>query len=194
MDILSISEQNQQEALKVLEETQVITAWESVGAEVYIVGSLKSGLLMKSRDIDMHIYTDQLSVSGSFAVISQLSEKLPFKEVLYKNLIDTEEECMEWHALYDDTDGCEWKFDMIHIRKGSKYDGVVEKVTDSIIRKLTPETRNAILQIKFDMPEDRMAPGIMIYYAVFEIGVRSYREFEQWYELNPLINSLEWRP
>lgn len=194
MDIFKISERNQQAALKVLQDTQVIPAWESIGAEVHIVGSVKSGLIMKSKDIDLHIYTENLSVSDSFAVVSQLSEKLPFKEVLYRNLIDTEEECMEWHAFYDDTDGNTWKFDMIHIRKGSKYDGVVEKVTDDIIRKLTPETRNAILQIKFDLPEDKVAPGIMIYYAVFTEGVRSYQEFEQWYKHAPAIDSLEWRP
>ena len=29
--------------------------------------------------------------------------------------------------IYEDEDMNTWKFDMIHIRKGSKYDGVVEK-------------------------------------------------------------------
>ena len=59
--------------------------------------------------------------------MQELAERISLKEVHYKNLIQTEEECIEWHAIYEDEDMNTWKFDMIHIRKGSKYDGVVEK-------------------------------------------------------------------
>ena len=55
MDILKLAEQNQQAAWEILEDTRIIPAWERIGATVNIIGSLKSGLLMKSRDIDMHI-------------------------------------------------------------------------------------------------------------------------------------------
>lgn len=120
--------------------------------------------------------------------------QLPLKEIQYKNLIDTEEECIEWHALYEDGDGNTWKFDMIHIRKGSKYDGVVEKVTNAIIRRLTPEIRKVILQIKFDVPDDVVIPGIEIYHAVFTGGIVGYQELEQWRKANPLTNSLDWLP
>lgn len=194
MDILQISEHNQQAAWKVLEDTGVIPAWESIGADVHLVGSLKSGLMMKSRDIDLHIYTETLRVADSFAVMQQLTESLPFKEVHYKNLIQTEEECIEWHALYEDLAGNDWKFDMIHIRKGSKYDGVVEKVTDAIIRRLTPEIRKTILQIKADLPAPLLVPGIEIYYAVLVGGVQSYEELEQWRKTNSFTNFLEWMP
>lgn len=194
MDILELSKQNRQIALEILEKTNIIKIWESIGAEVHIVGSVKSGLLMKCRDIDMHIYTGTLSVAESFTVMKQLAEQLPLKEMWYKNLIDTEEECIEWHALYEHTDMHTWKFDMIHIRKGSKYDGVVEKVTDNIIRCLTPEIRNAILRIKFDMPEDINIPGIEIYRAVFSYGIRSYEEFAAWRRTTPAGNTLEWTP
>ena len=81
----------------------------------------------ESRDIDIHIYTDRLDVGESFSVLRELAERLPLQEIQYRNLIHTEEECMEWHALYKDREQNTWKFDMIHIRKGSRYDGVVEK-------------------------------------------------------------------
>lgn len=55
--VLRTREQNQQNAWKLLDETGIIPAWERIGATVHLVGSLKSGLLMKSRDIDLHIYT-----------------------------------------------------------------------------------------------------------------------------------------
>lgn len=66
MDIFELAKQNQQMAWKVLEDTRIIPAWESIGATVHLVGSLKSGLLMKSKDIDCHIYTDKLIIQESF--------------------------------------------------------------------------------------------------------------------------------
>ncbi len=193
-NIFEVSHQNQQAAWKLLEETGIIQLWEDIGATVNLVGSLKSGLMMKSRDIDMHIYTDKVTVADSFSVIAKLAEKPSVKEIQYVNLIDTEEECIEWHISMEDKEKNQWKFDMIHIRRGSKYDGFVEKVTDAIIAQLTPETKEAILCIKFDMPDDAKIPGIEIYRAVLSGGVRSYDELLVWREKNPLINSMEWIP
>ncbi|WP_293670953.1 phosphoglycerate mutase family protein [uncultured Parabacteroides sp.] len=194
MDILELAKQNQQTAWKVLEETGIIPAWERIGATVHLVGSLKSGLLAKSKDIDMHIYTEKLDVTESFSVMQELAGRLSLKEIQYKNLIQTEEECIEWHALYEDKDMNLWKFDLIHIRKNSKYDGVVERMTAAIIDRLTPEIRKTILQIKFDVPDNIMIPGVEIYHAVFTGGVRNYEELEQWRKTNPLIDSLDWLP
>lgn len=163
MDILELALHNQQTAWNILEHTGIIPAWERIGATVHLVGSLKSGLLAKSRDIDLHIYTDTLNIAASFSVMQELAERLSLKEVQFKNLIQTEEECIEWHAIYEDEDMNTWKFDMIHIRKGSKYDGVVEKVTAAITNQLTPEIKNTILQIKFDVPDGIQIPGIEIY-------------------------------
>lgn len=192
MDILELALHNQQTAWTILEHTGIIPAWERIGATVHLVGSLKSGLLAKSKDIDLHIYTDKLDVAESFSVMQELAKRLSLKEVQYKNLIQTEEECIEWHALYEDEELSTWKFDMIHIRRNSKYDGVVENVTTAIMNRLTPELRKTILQIKFDVPDGVQIPGIEIYHAVFTGGVRSYEELEQYRKTNPLTNSLDW--
>lgn len=194
MDILELAQQNQQAAREILEHCGIIPAWERIGATVYLVGSLASGLLAKNRDIDLHIYTAQLDIAESFSVMQELAQRLPFKEVHYGNLIHTEEECMEWHALYEDRETNLWKFDMIHIRKGSKYDGVVERVTEAVRKRLTPEIRRTILQIKFDVPDGVLIPGIEIYRAVFDGDVRSYAELQQWRKAYPLMNSLDWLP
>jgi predicted nucleotidyltransferase len=194
MDILTLAAENQQTAWQILKETGIVQTWEKAGATVNLVGSLKSGLLMKNRDIDMHIYTDKLSVSESFSVIQELAERLSLKEIHYKNLIDTEEECIEWHVLYEHTNRDIWKFDMIHIRKGSRYDGTVERVTDAITECLTPEIRKKILQLKQEIPDSITIPGIEIYHAIFEGDVSSYEELEQWRKNHPLINSLDWLP
>ena len=159
-----------------------------------LVGSLKSGLLAKNRDIDLHIYTETLDIGVSFSVMQELAERLSLREVHYKNLVQTEEECIEWHAIYEDENGKTWKFDMIHIRKGSKYDGVIEKITAAITNRLTPEIKQTILQIKFDVPDGVQIPSIEIYHAVFVGGVRTYEELEQWRKTNPLPSSLDWLP
>ena len=56
-DILAKAEANQATARRVIETSGVMKAWKSIGAEVHLVGSLATGLLMKNRDIDFHIYS-----------------------------------------------------------------------------------------------------------------------------------------
>ena len=57
-----IAQNNLETALRVIEKSGVKQAWESMGATVNQVGSMAMGLLMKHRDIDFHIYTDNLNI------------------------------------------------------------------------------------------------------------------------------------
>jgi len=193
MDILETSEHLQRQAWKIIEDFHIFQTWENMGAQVNVVGSLKTGLMV-NRDIDLHIYTDKLSIRDSFSAMGKLAEKLSLEDIQYKNLINTEEECIEWHAIYQDNNADKWKFDIIHIRRGSKYDGVVEKVTEVILNKITPEIRRIILGIKYDIPKGTTIPGIEIYQAVFSGNIKNYDELILWREENPLINSLDWIP
>jgi DNA polymerase sigma len=72
MDILDLARRNQQKAWKIIEDTKIIPAWESVGARVNLVGSLNTGLLMKHLDIDFHIYTPQF-IRGEKRCVSKFS-------------------------------------------------------------------------------------------------------------------------
>ena len=45
------------------------------------------------------------------------------------------------------------QIDMIHIRKGSRYDGYFEKVAERISSVLTDEIKRTILQLKNETPE-----------------------------------------
>ena len=194
MDILELSGYNQRIAWQVVKESNIIEIWKSIGAEINIIGSLKTGLLMKNRDIDFHIYTNDFSIASSFSAMENLAENPSIKEIRYLNRIDTEEECIEWHAIYEDNEMNQWKLDMIHIRKGSKYDGVFERVADAIAKRLTPEATEAILQIKFDMPDSIQVSGVEIYRAVLSEGIRNYKDFMEWRKINPLINISDWMP
>lgn len=194
MDIFEIAKQNQEEAWKVVENSGVVKAWESIGAEVNLVGSLRTGLLMTHRDIDFHIYSSPLTLSNSFQAMALLAENPNVKKIECVNLLHTVEECVEWHAFYQEPDGECWQIDMMHIKRGSRYDGYFEQVADRIAAVLTDETRQAILQLKYDTPETEKAMGVEYYQAVIRDGVRNYADFEEWRRQHPVTGVIEWMP
>jgi len=193
-NILEIAAENQKKAWKVIKDTNIIGIWESVGAEINLVGSLKTGLLMKNRDIDFHIYSAPFTVSGSFSAIAKLAENTRITHIEYNNLINTKEECIEWHAWYKDDEEQMWQIDMIHIIKDSFYDGYFEKVAERICDALTPETRMTILKLKFDTPDTEKISGIEYYQAVIRDKVHTYEEFQQWRKKQPVTGVIEWMP
>lgn len=194
MNILDIAEQNQQKAWEIVENTNVIPIWESIGARINLVGSLRTGLLMKHRDIDFHIYTPTLTLADSFRAMEKLAENESVKRIEYVNLLHTVEACIEWHVWYQDTDSELWQIDMIHIQEGSRYDGYFEKVAEWISNVLTDETRESILRLKYETPDSEKIIGIEYYQAVIRDGVRSSPEFEEWRKRHPMTGVVEWMP
>ena len=142
-----IARRNRLRAEEVIRDSRLAEIWRSVGAEVRQVGSLRSGLLMKHRDIDFHIYSSPLRLEESFAAMAQLAADPAVGRIECRNLLATDEACVEWHATYRDRDGDEWQLDMIHIVRGSRYDGYFERVADRIAAALTP-ARHPATQIR----------------------------------------------
>ena len=194
MDILDVARRNQQKAWEIIEKVNVIPIWESIGAQVNLVGSLRMGLLMKHRDIDFHIYTSPLELSDSFRAMAKLAENPSVKKIECANLLHTVEECVEWHAWFQEPEGELWQIDMIHIRKGSRYDGYFEKVAERISSVLTDEIKRTILQLKNETPESEKIMGVEYYQAVIRDGVRTYAGFEEWRKEHPVGGVLEWMP
>lgn len=193
-DILKIAAQNQKRAWEIIEETDIINIWESIGAHINLIGSVKTGLLMKNRDIDFHIYSYPLKISESFKAMTRLAENPSIKRLEYSNLTDTEEECIEWHVWYHDNNNIIWKMDMIHILQGSLFDGHMEKVSDRILERLTPDTKKIILKLKYDTPENEKIMGIEYYKAVLEDGIKTYEGLIEWRNNNPAEKLLHWIP
>lgn len=193
-NILQLAEANQKRAHQVIEDSGVIEAWQSIGATINLIGSLKMGLLMKHRDIDFHIYTDKFSIAESFSAIAKLAANQNICRVSYTNLLDAEDACIEWHAWYKDEQGDEWQLDMMHILKGSAYDGYFEKVAERIMAVITSEERLAVLTLKFHTPDEVKIMGIEYYLAVIRDGIRDYNEFMFWRKNNPLPAIIEWHP
>lgn len=193
-DFMDIALANRQKAHEIITSANIYKIWESVGAEVHLVGSLSMGLMMKHRDIDFHIYSSPLSLSDSFKAMAMLAENPRIKKIECANLMHTEEACIEWHALYEDTEGKIWQIDMIHIQKGSRYDGFFEKMAERISAVLTPETRETILRLKYETPDNLKVMGVEYYEAVIRDGVRTYPQFMEWRRNHPVEGIVEWMP
>ena len=153
--LLELAKRNQERAWEVIRQTDIINIWKSVGAEINLVGSLNMGLLMKHKDIDFHIYTSPFRISDSFQAMARLAENPLIKRIEDGNSLDTEERCVEWHAWFQDPNNELWQIDMIHIVKGSRYDGYFEKMAERITAVLTDETRQAILKLKYETNHGR---------------------------------------
>ena len=126
--------------------------------------------------------------------MARLAENPRIRRIEYGNLLDAQDQCLEWHAWYADADERLWQIDMIHMPRGSAWDGYFERVADRIAAVLTDETRRAVLQIKYDTPDEVKIMGIEYYQAVLRDGVRTYAEFEAWRAANPVEGILEWMP
>ncbi len=193
-DIFEIAAANQQRAREVIRDSGLEAAWRSVGAEPNLVGSLRTGLLMTHRDIDFHIYSSPLRIADSFAAMTRIAENPRLRRIECGHLLGAQDQCLEWHAWYADADDRLWQIDMIHMPRGSAWDGYFERVADRISAVLTDETRRAVLQIKYDTPDGVKIMGIEYYQAVLRDGVRTYAEFEAWRAANPVEGILEWMP
>lgn len=192
--IFETASKNTAKAWQIIENTDILNIWKSVGTDPYIVGSLKTGLLMKHLDIDIHVYSYPINIVDSFAAIAKLAENEAIKQITYNNLIDTEEECIEWHAWYEDDEKRMWQFDIIHILRGSFFDGHAEKLTDRILQVITPETKEAILRLKYETPDTEKIPGIYYYHAVIGDGIRTYPDFTEWIKTNQSDTINLWMP
>ena len=70
--------------------------------------------------------------------------------------------------MFQDPDNELWQIDMIHIVKGSRYDGYFEKMAERITAVLTDETRQAILKLKYETPDTVKIMGVEYYQQSFK--------------------------
>ena len=192
--LYDIAAEMQNKAQAVIRDTNIINLWRSIGATVNMVGSLKTGLLISNRDIDLHVYTDPFNLADSFSVMAKLAENERIHTINYHNLLNHEDRCLEWHAFYTDEDGQSWQLDMIHILADSPYAGYFEKVAERISLALNNETRTAILGIKQAIPKDKKVMAIEVYKAVIESGIRDIEAFWLWRENNAEEGVVSWMP
>lgn len=185
---------NTRRAHQIIAALDLQRLWQGIGAEVRQVGSLRMGLLAKHRDLDFHIYSDRIDIRSDFEVMGRLASCPGIVRIAFGNSLDTDEACVEWHAWYRDDENELWQIDLIHILRGSRYDGYFEQVADRIAAALTDERREAILRLKFETPDELKIMGIEYYQAVIRDGIRTWEEFEAWRATHPAEGIVEWMP
>lgn len=191
----NISAKNLEKAFAIIEELQIEKIWRNLGSTCNLVGSVKTGLLMNHLDIDFHTYSDDFSIEKSFNAISQISQNLKIKEVFYRNLLNAEDMCLEWHLSYEETAELIWTIDIIHIKNESPYVGVIERVTEKINSVMTDKLRQTILKIKWESEQQKeKLLGIDIYQAVIEHGIKTFEDFQKWKRNRPNIGISLWEP
>ena len=193
-DIHILAEHNQQRARRVIEDTNIMNIWAASGIKAELVGSLRMGLMMRKLDIDMHVYSNPFSLEAGFEAITRLAQNPRIRRVEYKNLLDAEDQCLEWHAWYEAEDGDTWQIDMMQIHTESQYAGYFERVADAIKAKLTPATKQTIIEIKYNIPEEISVMSIEIYQAVIRDGVSNLAEFIEWKSRTPDQEIIQWMP
>ncbi len=191
----SISRKNLEKAREIISELKIQEIWESLDSTCNLVGSVSSGLLMNKLDIDFHTYSNNFSIEKSFTAISRISLNPKIKEVTYKNLLDAEDMCLEWHLRYEETHERIWTIDIMHIKNESAYAGVIERVTEKIKSVLNETQRQTILKIKWESEQQKEKfIGIDIYQAVIGEGIESYEDFKTWHRNKKEVAISLWEP
>ncbi|MDE7136813.1 MAG: phosphoglycerate mutase family protein [Muribaculaceae bacterium] len=178
--INALALKNRQIAFKVLEKSGIVSIWEAAGCRVNLVGSLRMGLLASHRDIDLHVYSSDISTESSFGIVAKIARNSNVTEIKCINGLDTDEHCIAWHILYKNDDGEIWQFDIIHIEESSRYDGFFETMADRIVSVMTQEQRDTILRLKFDTPADKDYHGVEYYEAVIADNITTMPDLEIW--------------
>jgi len=189
------SAKNLEKAFEIAQELQIEKVWKNFNSTCNLVGSVKTGLLMNHLDIDFHVYSDEFSIEKSFSAISQICQNPKIKEVLYKNLLEAEDMCLEWHLSYEETPERIWTIDIIHIKNESPYAGVIERVTEKINLALTEKLRQTILKIKWigEQQKEKYL-GIDIYQAVIGEGIETFEDFKMWKQNKKDVGISLWEP
>lgn len=193
-DYIKLAEDNQKLAWDVIRDAKIIECWKAVGAEINLIGSLKTGLLMKHRDIDFHIYTPQLDIAISFEAIKAIAENPLVKKISFINMSQEIDNCFEWHAFVEDERRQLWQIDMIHMSKCSRFVGVFENIAAKINQLITPEQRKTVLRLKYETPEETEIHGIEYYQAVMQGGVQEFSELMDWQMKHPFAGINLWIP
>lgn len=190
--IVELSLQNQERAHELLRKTHIMEILSEAGTDAHIVGSLAMGLLINHLDIDIHVYSTDVTLQDSFAIMAKIAENESVIKIECRNLLHTEEVCIEWHVWVKDDEDKTWQIDIIHILRGSRYDGFFERMAERINDVLTTETRTTILRLKYETPGNEHVMGVEYYQAVLRDGIRTLSQFNKWRELHKPNGIIEW--
>ena len=192
-EIIERAARSSERARQVLEKSGIAEVWRSSGCRVSLVGSLRMGLLASHRDIDLHVYSKDITIESSFAIVAGIASNQNVTEIRCINGLHTDEHCVAWHVFYN-YEGETWQLDIIHIEEGTACDGYFERMADRITEVMTPEQREIILSLKFDSSDDCGYHGVEYYEAVIADGVSTIEELSDWVTEHRKKSPYYWMP
>lgn len=184
----------QKHAEEVLRASGIAGIWCDAGCRVNIVGSMAMGLMATHRDIDLHVYSPEITERSSFAIASRMAADPRIKEIKCVNGLHTDERCVAWHVMFEHSPGETWQFDIIHIVEGTRYDGFFEEMADRVAKSASPEQKETILRLKFETPADEEIHGVEYYEAVISAGVTTMAALREWVKARRSQPPYYWMP
>ena len=194
MDYAGRSAEFQRRAAEVLGMSGIANVWKEAGCRVNIVGSMAMGLMAKHRDIDLHVYSPQVTEQSSFAIMARIAADTRVKEIKCINGLATDERCIAWHVSFEAKPGELWQFDIIHIVAGTRYDGFFERMARRIVENATPRQKETILRLKFETPDTEEIHGVEYYEAVIVDGVTTLEQLRRWLPRRRAAKFHYWMP
>ncbi|MEV7191007.1 hypothetical protein AB0N81_04240 [Streptomyces sp. NPDC093510] len=179
-------------ALRILDALRLTERWQPFGDPV-LVGSVALDLVVEP-DIDLEIYCDAPSVAQGFAALAPCAELPGVRGMRFANALDLDDQGLYWRLDYEAPSGGTWQIDMwllAHDHPGPRAADLVAPVRAA----LTDGTRDAVLAVKEGAAErGEPLPGVWVYQAVMDHGVRTYEEFVKWRAGTPTDGLTFWRP
>ncbi|MCA1222801.1 hypothetical protein [Streptomyces sp. 8L] len=179
-------------ALSVLRTLDLQARWRRCGDPV-VVGSVALDLVVEP-DIDLEIYSDAPSVAEGFAVLTPCAELPGVRRLRFNNALDLDDHGLYWRLDYEVAGGETWQIDMWWL-PGDHPGPRAADLVGPLNAALTDETRDAVLSVKEGAAAaGEPLPGVRVYQAVLDHGVRTYPEFVAWRARTPTDGLTSWLP
>lgn len=167
------------EAIEIVRQLGVLEMLKPFG-EAQLVGSVPLDLVVKP-DIDIHLLLDGKEVMEATKEITELLiVKKEIKEIRVSNYLESDSLKIGIDRFSGKS--AEWSID-IWVTSDPSTTGF--EITENLKKKLRPEHRAAILDIKrscYEQGELRASLSLLIYQAVVENGVSGPDEFQAYLE------------
>lgn len=177
-ELLARQEALQAEAARVLADMDLFAVLARAG-EVSQVGSSATGLMVW-RDVDIEVLCDDWTADLAFQTIRPLAshprvKRLSFVSEAGRFKPPGLRDGYYWGVRYHTDAGDEWKIDVWFWPREAPAGDVAH--ADEMRKRLTPETRLAILWIKDALHEQPMYRSVDLYDAVLNQGIRTPSQF-----------------
>ena len=146
----------------------------------WFIGGSYSYDLMCWRDLDLYVLDPEHDLKRCFDIGYEVTKRLAAKKARFTNNCGGEPNGLYWGIKLGDERQGAWKLDLWFLDAASYEQH--ENYSARMRKRLTPETRQAILEIKAAYWQRReyrdTITGDLIYRAVLDHGVQSLADFE----------------